>query len=90
MPSGGSISAQLSPLAGLVDSRDRPGGDVTYVAQENIIPQPSPAPILHPGVGEVFEAWVPGVGYLPSSALQETFPEDTLSLAAPAAAMHSR
>ena len=65
--------------AGLVDVRDRDGGDITHVAQENIVLQAAPAPILHPGVQGMFEAWAPGVGYVPTSDLQEAYPEDNMA-----------
>ena len=51
----------------LVDRRDRPGAQTTYVAQQNILPQP-PEPVDHPSfsqplfTGELDEAagtWVP-------------------------------
>jgi len=32
----------------LVDTRDRPGGMSTYVAQENLMVQQDPMPVLHP------------------------------------------
>lgn len=64
------------PRAGLVDERDRPGAQVTYVAQENILPSTAPAPILHRGVEAAFEAWQPGLGYVPCHEVQELYPED--------------
>lgn len=70
------------PCAGLVDTRDRGIGDVTYVAQENVLPMAAPQPILHPAIGDFFEAWVPGLGYLPTAELQEEYPEDAFVVAA--------
>lgn len=60
-----------------MDARDRSGAQVTYVAQENMLPSTAPAPILHAGVEAAFEAWQPGLGYVPCQELQGKHPEDS-------------
>ncbi len=71
-------------VTGLVDERDRPGAQVTYVAQENIVPSAAPAPVLHAAVESTFDAWQPGLGYVPGPAALKAHPED--SFVAPALA----
>ncbi len=62
----------------LVDERDRPGGQVTYVAQENILLADTPAePLLHPGVFGAFDEFdAAGGRYVPRPELLEQYPRD--------------
>ena len=64
----------------LVDVRDRPGGQITYVAQENIVPSRTPCPVDHPLVSRYLQVLRASDGkswtYLPKSDLRECYPFD--------------
>eukprot|EP00299_Pterocystis_sp_00344_P012768 c6176_g1_i1.p1 GENE.c6176_g1_i1~~c6176_g1_i1.p1 ORF type:complete len:391 (-),score=96.08 c6176_g1_i1:236-1408(-) len=74
----------------LVDERDRPGGLVTYVAQELVILQPQPEPIVHPLTKDIFTEFVGGhyvmrsdvsVNIMPSEEAEDPLLADLLDLA---------
>ena len=46
----------------LADSRDRPGAQITYVAQENVVPDTPSEPIQHPLADEIFDHFDAGRG----------------------------
>lgn len=54
----------------LVDSRDRPGGQVTLVAEENMEPSDAAYPVQAPLVDVLFNPCDTLAGYLPSPLLQ--------------------
>mmetsp|Transcript_33932 Transcript_33932/g.56093 ORF Transcript_33932/g.56093 Transcript_33932/m.56093 type:complete len:441 (+) Transcript_33932:115-1437(+) len=58
----------------LPDIRDRPGAQVTYVAQENVLPDTPPEPLNHPLVDEMFTTFDSALGrFVPSSALRAEY-----------------
>ncbi|GBG65262.1 hypothetical protein CBR_g50304 [Chara braunii] len=59
----------------LVDTRDRPGGMSTYVAEESIALQPTPRPVLHPWVSKFFVGFQDGQ-YMPGKKLRQVYPND--------------
>eukprot|EP01026_Neomeris_dumetosa_P018448 TRINITY_DN17223_c0_g3_i1.p3 TRINITY_DN17223_c0_g3~~TRINITY_DN17223_c0_g3_i1.p3 ORF type:complete len:210 (-),score=21.94 TRINITY_DN17223_c0_g3_i1:299-928(-) len=59
----------------LVDVRDRPGGQTTYVAQENIIPMQQPTEVDNPIIEELFREF-DGEKYIASNKLRELYPND--------------
>ena len=60
----------------LVDTRDRPGGQITYVAQENIMIDTPSEPRSHPMLAELFEPFLDGGRgrYVPTAELRERYP----------------
>lgn len=61
----------------LVDERDRPGGQTTYVAQENIAPARTAAHVQHPLVAHFFSGFsLDDRQYLPSPVLKAAYPQD--------------
>eukprot|EP00245_Coleochaete_scutata_P009890 TRINITY_DN335_c0_g1_i1.p1 TRINITY_DN335_c0_g1~~TRINITY_DN335_c0_g1_i1.p1 ORF type:complete len:324 (+),score=54.17 TRINITY_DN335_c0_g1_i1:381-1352(+) len=59
----------------LVDTRDRPGGMSTYVAQENIVIQKGARPVLHPWIDKFFVGFHDGA-YIPGAKLRQVYPHD--------------
>lgn len=59
----------------LVDTRDRPGGMSTYVAQENLEVQLQPSPVLHPWVPKFFLGFQEDT-YVPGQRLRQVYPND--------------
>eukprot|EP01024_Parvocaulis_polyphysoides_P049421 TRINITY_DN47864_c0_g1_i1.p2 TRINITY_DN47864_c0_g1~~TRINITY_DN47864_c0_g1_i1.p2 ORF type:complete len:202 (+),score=31.92 TRINITY_DN47864_c0_g1_i1:97-702(+) len=59
----------------LVDVRDRPGGQSTYVAQENIIPAQNATEIQHPLINELFREF-DGQKYVAGNKLKQLYPDD--------------
>eukprot|EP00850_Spirogloea_muscicola_P005345 SM000024S07807 [mRNA] locus=s24:642022:643937:+ [translate_table: standard] len=59
----------------LVDTRDRPGGMSTYVAQENIVIQKTNRPVMHPWITRFFVGLQDGT-YVPGSKLRQVYPDD--------------
>lgn len=58
----------------LVDSRDRPGGNVTYVAEENIQLQPMDEIIQHEDLGRYFKRFDAATSaYIPNDYLRRTY-----------------
>ena len=62
----------------LVDERDRPGGQSTYVAQENLTTlRGGLQPVEHPLVPQLFTLFDAESGcYLPRPQLRELYPDD--------------
>ena len=68
----------------LVDVRDRPGGQTTYVAQENIVPSRKPHHIDHPLVDRYLQVLKGNskdgksghFQYLPRAELRELYKDD--------------
>lgn len=60
----------------LVDVRDRPGGQTTYVAQENAQPLRVPREVAHPLTDRLFAAFDPASGYLAGPELKAAYPAD--------------
>lgn len=65
-------------VAGLVDVRNRPEANNTYVAQENLIDLSCTAspPIHHPAVLEFFDSYDPAGFYVPCEDLRRAYPHD--------------
>ena len=62
----------------LPDTRDRPGAQVTYVAQENIMPDFPSEPLQHPMVAEMFGSFDAAAGrHVPSDGLRSQYPLPT-------------
>eukprot|EP00271_Cylindrocystis_brebissonii_P003082 TRINITY_DN13826_c0_g1_i1.p1 TRINITY_DN13826_c0_g1~~TRINITY_DN13826_c0_g1_i1.p1 ORF type:complete len:309 (-),score=27.91 TRINITY_DN13826_c0_g1_i1:793-1719(-) len=59
----------------LVDTRDRPGGMSTYVAQENMVLHKRGRPVLHPWIPKFFVGFQDGT-YVPGSKLRQVYPND--------------
>lgn len=59
----------------LVDTRDRPGGMSTYVAQENLTVPKEGKPVLHPWITKFFNGFEDGT-YIPGSKLRQVYPND--------------
>eukprot|EP00475_Leptophrys_vorax_P009190 TRINITY_DN16065_c0_g1_i1.p1 TRINITY_DN16065_c0_g1~~TRINITY_DN16065_c0_g1_i1.p1 ORF type:complete len:291 (-),score=-2.18 TRINITY_DN16065_c0_g1_i1:69-860(-) len=59
----------------LVDTRDRPGGVSTYVAQENLVPQTDGSPVIHPWIPKFFVGLQDGT-YIPGKKLRQVYPND--------------
>ena len=58
----------------LVDSRDRPGGSVTYVAEENIELQPMREILQHEDLGRYFKRFDAATSvYIPNDYLRRVF-----------------
>ena len=60
----------------LVDERDRPGQQVCYVAEENVVAQPLEGPVQHPAAAQLLEPWDAESGYAPRQVLLDRYPED--------------
>ncbi|KAL4425883.1 hypothetical protein ABPG75_009899 [Micractinium tetrahymenae] len=61
----------------LVDVRNRPGGQTTYVAQENVMHMRAPKEVLHPLVPRFFPGgFQPDEGYLPGPLLRQAYPQE--------------
>ena len=61
----------------LPDTRDRPGAQLTYVAQENILPDTPPEPLQHPMVSEMFDEFDAANGrFVPNSQLRAQYPAE--------------
>lgn len=61
----------------LVDDRWRPGGQTTYVAQENIMPMRAPREVSHPLVPRFFVGFRPDEGgYVPGPLLRQQYPQE--------------
>ncbi|PSC76764.1 F-box only 21 [Micractinium conductrix] len=61
----------------LVDERCRPGGQTTYVAQENIAVERAPREVRHPLISRYFSAFAPEEGgYQPGPLLRQAYPHD--------------
>jgi len=59
----------------LPDTRDRPGAQLTYVAQENILTDAPSEPVQHPMVEEMFEGFDAERGrFVPNAQLREQYP----------------
>ena len=62
----------------LPDTRDRPGAQLTYVAQENIMPDFPSEPLQHPMVAEMFGSFDAAAGrHVPSDGLRSQYPLPT-------------
>jgi len=60
------------------DTRDRPGAQITYVAQENIVIDTPPEPLQHPIINEMFSNFDATLGrYQPSAELRAKYPSRT-------------
>ena len=59
----------------MVDERDRPGPQVCYVAEENVIAQPLKDPVQHPAAAELLEPWDAESGYAPRQVLLDRYPD---------------
>ena len=71
----------------LPDTRDRPGAQVTYVAQENIMPDFPSEPLQHPMVAEMFGSFDAAAARdVPSDGLRSQYPLPTEEAAAEEAA----
>mmetsp|Transcript_21784 Transcript_21784/g.54290 ORF Transcript_21784/g.54290 Transcript_21784/m.54290 type:complete len:429 (-) Transcript_21784:320-1606(-) len=58
----------------LTDTRDRPGAQITYVAQENIMRDTPSEPLQHPMIAELFAGFDSSTGsFQPKEALQDRF-----------------
>lgn len=55
----------------LVDTRDRPGGQTTFVGEENLEPSAQAFPVQHPGVASLLIHCDELLGYLPSPSLDD-------------------
>jgi len=72
----------------LVDARDRPGEQETYVAQENIIPgyrtredneeKNETGGFVHSEIGKYFDKKISNIFYFPSAICQKMYPDDLL------------
>ncbi|PRW59357.1 uvrB uvrC motif-containing [Chlorella sorokiniana] len=61
----------------LVDERDRPGGQTTYVAQENIICVRKPNEVEHPLIPQLFVGFSPEeAAYIPGPSLRARYPAE--------------
>lgn len=61
----------------LVDVRCRPGGQTTYVAQENVMRLRAPREVLHPLVPRFFPAgFQREEGYIPGPLLRQAYPQE--------------
>lgn len=61
----------------LVDERDRPGAQTTYVAQENIICMRRPGEVHHPLIPQLFVGFSPEDGaYIPGPRLRAQYPTE--------------
>ena len=63
-----------------MDTRDRPGGQTTYVAQENVFPSRQPFQVDHPLVERYLQILDGKDGrtflYLPRAELRELYKDD--------------
>ena len=58
----------------LPDTRDRPGAPLTYVAQENILPDTPSEPLQHPMASEMFEGFDLEKGrFVPNALLRSQY-----------------
>lgn len=61
----------------LPDTRDRPGAQLTYVAQENILPDTPSEPLQHPMVSEMFDEFDAANGrFVPNAQLRAQYPAE--------------
>ena len=59
----------------LPDTRDRPGAQLTYVAQENIMLDTPSEPVQHPMINEMFDDFdAPNGRFVPNSLLRSQYP----------------
>ena len=59
----------------LPDTRDRPGAQLTYVAQENILADTPSEPLQHPMTDEMFDHFDSGEGrFVPNALLRSQYP----------------